>query len=237
MMNRAVLARQLHKWIALVVGVQALLWVVSGFYMVVVDLDFIHGDPLVRNLSTPPPRADHWLPLATLRERYDGMEHVRIKGLPGFDHALYEIRTGRASVLVDAETGEQLSPLTAEHIAGLATAYYAGSGALESPRLLVDNPPLEIQTRPLPLWRADFDDWLATSLYLHPDTGELVTRRHRFWRWFDVFWMLHIMDYDAREDVNNGLLRTSTLISVALAGSGLWLVYYSFRRRRRAAGS
>ena len=53
-MNGALLARRVHKWLALIVGVQALMWVMSGFYMVVVDLDFIHGDPLVRNLTTPP---------------------------------------------------------------------------------------------------------------------------------------------------------------------------------------
>jgi hypothetical protein len=45
----------------------------------------------------------------------------------------------------------------------------------------------------------DFDDWLQTTLYLHPDTGALVTRRHRLWRWYDFQWMLHIMDYGDRE--------------------------------------
>src|SRR3546814_10660089 len=42
------LVRRTHKWLALVVGVQALLWTLTGFYMVVVHIDTIHGDHLVR---------------------------------------------------------------------------------------------------------------------------------------------------------------------------------------------
>ncbi len=52
-MKLSLLSRSLHKWLALFVGVQLLIWAVTGFYMVAIDLDFIHGDPLVRNLRTP----------------------------------------------------------------------------------------------------------------------------------------------------------------------------------------
>jgi uncharacterized iron-regulated membrane protein len=234
-MNRALFARRLHKWLALIVGVQALMWVMSGFYMVVVDLDFIHGDSLVRNLTTPP-KVSALTPVSALTARYANVERIRIKGLPDFESALYEITTSEGAILVDAATGAQVSPLTRERIAGLASAYYAGSGALAHLELLTSDPPLEIQTRPLPLWRVDFNDWLETSLYIHPSTGELVTRRHRFWRGFDFFWMLHIMDYEARENINNTLLRVATGIGIAFAGSGLWLLVFTLRRRARASG-
>jgi hypothetical protein len=234
MLTRALLARTLHKWLALIIGIQALMWVMSGFYMVVVDLDFIHGDPLVRNLTTAPPRATEWSPIGVLAEKHRGISEVRIKGLPTFEHALYELKTESGTVLVDAMTGEQISPLSQEQVAALARAYYAKSGELASLTLLTESPPLEIQTRPLPLWRVDFDDWLETSLYVHPESGELVTRRHRFWRWFDFFWMLHIMDYKAREDINNNLLRVAATGGTLLALSGVWLLFFSFRRRAKA---
>ena len=48
------LVRRTHKWLALVVGVQALLWTLTGFYMVVVHIDTIHGDHLVRAPVTQP---------------------------------------------------------------------------------------------------------------------------------------------------------------------------------------
>ena len=40
--------RRTHKWLALLVGVQALLWTLTGMYMVAVHIDIIHGDHLVR---------------------------------------------------------------------------------------------------------------------------------------------------------------------------------------------
>jgi hypothetical protein len=235
-MTPARLSRTLHKWLALAVGAQALLWIVSGFYMVVVDLDFIHGDSLVQNVSIPVPRAESWFPLTELRSSHPGVEQIRIKGLPGLDRPLYEVRTGGRLLLFDATTGKLLSPLEESRVAALARQYYAGRGLPATVELLVGEPPLEIQLRPLPLWRVRFDDWLETTLYIHPDSGELVTRRHRLWRWFDTLWMLHIMDFETRTDVNTAMLRATTVAGLVFVGSGLWLLYYSFRRRRRLEG-
>jgi uncharacterized iron-regulated membrane protein len=230
-MKPARLSRTLHKWIALIACIQALLWVVSGFYMVVVDLDFIHGDSLVRNLATAPPRDGPRVTIQELRSRYADIEQVRIKGLPGFATPLYELTVHGDPILVDGVTGKQLSPLGEPAVESLARQYYAGAGGLERLTLLTSDAPSEIQSRPLPLWRADFDDRFETTLYIHPASGELVTRRHRYWRWFDFLWMLHIMDYESRENVNNPLLRVATGLGVALALSGLWLVYFRFLRR------
>lgn len=231
------LSRTIHRWLALAFGAQALLWIVSGFYMVVVDLDFIHGDTLVRNLAPPPPRASTWHSLADVRARHPGIEQLRIKGLPGFGRPLYELRTANGLVLLDGTSGERISPLDRERVAALARRYYAGDAALTELVLLTGEPPLEIQSRRLPLWRARFDDWHETTLYIDPDGGDLVTRRHRAWRWFDALWMLHIMDYRTRTDVNNPLLRIATVAGLVFTATGLWLLWFSFRRRRaRRAG-
>ena len=47
--------------------------------------------------------------------------------------------------------------------------------------------------------------------------------------------MIHIMDYDTRDDMNNALLRFATILGVTTALSGAWLVYFSFRRQRAEA--
>jgi uncharacterized iron-regulated membrane protein len=227
------LSRTLHKWLALAVGAQALAWIVSGLYMVVVDIDFIHGDTLVRNLATPPPPADVWHPVAEVQARHAGIEQLRIKGLPGVDRPLYEVRTADGTVLLDAVSGTRLSPLERQKVADLARHYYSGQGQLVELELLTGEVPLEIQGRQLPLWRARFDDWHETTLYIHPDSGDLVTRRHRSWRWFDAMWMLHIMDYGTRSDVNNPVLRVVSVAGLIFIVSGGWLLWFSFRRRPR----
>jgi uncharacterized iron-regulated membrane protein len=231
-MNLAIVSRKVHKWLSLFVGLQIVLWTISGFYMVVVDLDFIHGDSLVRNLQVPLPAQSKRVPFVDVARTYPDVTQVSLRALPEFSSPVYEVTTQGRKVLLDAATGRQLSPLTEDTIRSLAKAYYAGQGQLAAVTLLEGKPPLEIQSRRLPLWRADFADWLETSLYVHPDTGVLVTRRHRLWRWFDFLWMFHIMDYDQRTDMNNGLLRVSTVLAGITVASGVWLLYFSFRRRR-----
>lgn len=233
-MRPAFLSRSIHKWLALVVGLQFVLWTLSGFYMAAVDLDFIHGDPLVRNLRVPVDQQQPVLAFSEIVQRYPLATDIALRGLPGFAAPMYEVTTNGRKVLLNAVDGRPVSPLDDGAIHQLSRAYYAGKGQLVRLTLIERDAPLEIQGRALPLWRADFDDWLDTSLYLHPDTGALVTRRHRFWRWFDFLWMLHILDFDTRTDVNNALLRTSTVIGLGGVASGAWLLYLVFRRSSRA---
>lgn len=234
-MRPALLSRTLHKWLGLLVGLQLVLWTVSGFYMVVVDLDFIHGDPLVRNLRSPIATEQAKVGFVQIAQLHPSATQISLRALPIFPAPVYEVSTGTGKVLIDAGSGRVLSPLPDDKIQALASSYYAGSGTLRSVALLTGTPPLEIQTRALPLWRADFDDRLDTTLYIHPDTGALVTRRHRFWRWFDFLWMLHIMDYEQRTDVNNTLLRVTSIVSLIGVASGVWLLYFSFKRRPASA--
>ena len=70
-MRAVKLSRKIHKWIALIVGVQLFLWALSGFYMVVVNIDIIHGDMLVKDRE--PSIGDdvsNTMPVGQLLERY-----------------------------------------------------------------------------------------------------------------------------------------------------------------------
>ena len=230
-MRSAHLSRTLHKWLGLIVGIPIVLWILSGFYMVVVDLDFIHGDSLVRNLRVPLGEEMPQLSFTEVAHQFEDVTQVSLRALPGFAAPVYEVTTGAKKTLIDAVTGQRLSPLSEDAIGKLARQYYAGDGALALLTLIERDAPLEIQTRARPLWRADFDDRLETSLYIPPDTGLLVTRRHRFWRWFYFLWMFHIMDFDTRMDMNNSLLRITTIAGLFAVLSGGWLLYFRFRRR------
>ena len=50
-------------------GLQILIWLGSGLYMVVVDIDFIHGDPLVKNMRETVPDTGRFS-MASLKTRY-----------------------------------------------------------------------------------------------------------------------------------------------------------------------
>jgi uncharacterized iron-regulated membrane protein len=226
------LSRSVHKWLALFVGLQLLVWAITGFYMVAIDLDFIHGDPLVRNLRTPVGSTHRVLPVAQIAAQYPEISLVALHSLPVLSTPVYELTAAGRRVLVDATSGQQLSPLSSGMIRQLARSYYAGNGQLSAVQLLEHEVPMEVRGRAAPLWRADFDDWLETTLYLHPDTGALVARRHRLWRWYDFLWMLHIMDYGEREAPTGVVPRVATVLGAVTIASGVWLLYFSFWRPR-----
>jgi len=230
-MQTASITRKVHKWLFLFVGIQALLWTLSGVYMVVMDLDFIHGDHLVKNLREPLPetRGDLFPSGELLRDR-DGVRSLQLKALRG--QPFYVLRDSEGTHLFDARSGSEISPLDQQTAVALAEHYYNGDRKATSAELITDNPPTELQSRALPLWRVNFDDRYGTSFYVDPATGALVTRRHHYWRAFDFFWMLHIMDYEERADIHNPLLLTITLVSLTAVIAGLILLFYSFGRRR-----
>lgn len=233
-MKSAFIARKSHKWIALVAGIQALFWMVSGAYMVTIDLDFIHGDPLVRNLEEPLPAELNGLyPVAQVLEQFPTA--VAVETVSQLGQIRYIVRTPTDTALVNADNGVQISPLDANHAVDLAKHYYTGDGQAGQAVLLTDDAqkPTEIQTRPLPLWQVPFDDGINTTFYVSPTTGELITRRHTFWRIFDFVWMFHIMDFENRADVNNNLFRVSAVIGTTMALSGMWLLVYAYRRNKK----
>ncbi len=230
-MRLRIAARKTHKWIALLVGVQVVIWSLSGMYMTIVHIDTIHGDHLVRPAPARPfnlrELAD---PLAVASaNRADG---IRLGWLG--DRPVYVATTTAGERALDARTGEPLRPLDERAIRSIATALYTGDHPITSARLL-SVVPAEIRGRKPPLWRVEFDQWNKPTFYLSPVTGELISRRHELWRIFDFVWMLHIMDYDERENVNNLLLRIFTWGAVLMALSGAWMLIYTFPRRKKKA--
>ena len=83
------------------------------------------------------------------------------------------------------------------------------------------------------MWRVDFDDSRHTTVYVSPQSGKVVGRRNTIWRVYDFFWMLHIMDYSARDNFNNPLVVTCAVIAWFLATRGIWLVVVWLKRKSR----
>lgn len=230
-MRWPLIARRIHKWLALFVGVQVLLWTMTGLYMVSVPLGIIHGDHLVRAPREQPYPLAELLDPAQLAARYPGVHALRLQRL--IDRPVYVVETAAGVTLLDARTGALLPPPSEPAIRALARHWYTGTEPIAEVKLL-DKVPFEMKARTPPLWRVEFEGWRRPTLYFSPQTGELLGRRHELWRIFDFAWMLHIMDYDDRSDVNNPLLRVATWSAAAMAISGAWLLVWSFPKRKRA---
>lgn len=228
-----ILARKTHKWLGLLIGLQVIIWSLSGLYMTVVHIDTIHGDHLVRDMPTMSAEAAALAdPLAVASANQAAsfrLAWVR-------DQPVYVVKTDAGEKVVDATSGNPVALLTKAEIRTIAISTYTGSEAIASAALITEIPG-EIRGRKPPLWRFEFAQWNKPTLYFSPTTGELLSRRHELWRIFDFVWMLHIMDYEERENVNNTLLRIFTWGAVLMASSGIWLLFFSFHRKKKKAGS
>lgn len=224
-----VLARKTHKWLGLFIGLQVVIWSVSGLYMTVIHIDTIHGDHLVREaagLSIEASALHDPLALAA-REKASDVRLTSVDGRP-----IYVVEGPSGERAFSATSAAPLEPPDEQAIQALAASYYTGSERIVVAELITEVPG-EIRGRTPPIWRVKFDHWNRPTFYLSPVTGELLSRRHDLWRVFDFMWMLHIMDYEERENVNNLLLRVFTWGAVLMALSGLWLLFYAFPKRRK----
>ncbi|GAA5193788.1 hypothetical protein GCM10025772_25420 [Ferrimonas gelatinilytica] len=210
----------------LIVGAQLALWAISGAYFAFMDIDFIHGDSLIKREESYLKGDKSRFPIGSLYSRYPGTESVRLQLVAGQE--VYRIIQHGETRLIHPVSGQPLPPIEREQAIAIAQYHYAGAGPVSHASLLTDVAPSELSPRHLPSWRVDFDDFGNTSLYLSADEGALVAKRHDFWRWFDIFWYIHIMDYDDGANINNWLLRIAALLAMLGASTGLILTWRRF---------
>lgn len=223
-------ARRFHKWLALVVGVQVLAWTLTGFYMVAIQISHIHGDHLVRVQADKPYDLAALVSPSQIVAAAPEASEIRLQRR--LDHLVWRAETPDGAVLFDGKTGAKLARPTEADIRMLAKALYTGDSDIVGTQLLT-SAPREMGARKPPFWRVDFAGWNNPTLYLSAQTGELMAKRHLAWRGFDIAWMLHIMDYKDRSNVNNLLLRTMSWAAFSMALSGAVLLIWSFPRRKK----
>lgn len=222
--------RRTHKWLALFIGLQVVLWTATGMYMVAVHIDYIHGDHLVRTPAAPTYDLNQLASPATVAASAPDATEVRLQTM--LDSPVWRVETAASSYVVDAKSGAKLPPLNEAQVREVARRIYTGTPDIVAVKLLTEAP-MEMQARKPPYWQVEFKGWNRPTLYISPTTGELISRRHNLWRIFDIAWMLHIMDYSERTDVNNPLLRVATWSGLLMALTGAWLLLWSFPRKKK----
>jgi len=228
-------ATTLHKWLMLLLGLQFVIWSVTGAYMVLMHIDYIHGDSLITNPQTKINPDKLQYSLAQLLHTYPRAEQISVGKLMKQDVYRFSIPTETATqqIMLNVQTGERLAPLNQPAAIALAQYYYAGSAPIRDVSLLTDNPPFELSARYLPAWRINFEHFSAPSIYISADSGLLVGKRHAFWRLFDWMFRFHVMDYGDAEEIDNQLLFWIALLSALATLSGLILTYFRVLRRTK----
>lgn len=217
--------RKIHKWVGLIVGIQFVLWMASGVMMSVLDADQVHGHAYRVHQGPAQPWPENTLPLDDVLARHatpvPGIATGWLLGRP-----VYLLGGANDVQLVDAVNGNKVV-LDAGTALKIAAASYSGDGQPGVPRLVART--LELRSHDGPMWIVDYADAEDTTVYLSAQTGAVLEHRNRTWRLFDLFWMLHIMDYVERKDFNNSLVVTSAVGGLWIALTGVWLLFASFR--------
>lgn len=196
--------------------------------MVLMDIEFIRG----KHLADPTQTAEFSVSLPRYRVNDLLRDHPQATDITLYvtqGRAYYSAKIDNQLQQLDATTGKIQSLLTEDQARKAATQVYTSTANIVAATLHQYTAPAEISPRLLPVWQLEFDDMAHSSLYISATTGLLVSIRHHYWRLFDILWMLHIMDYDTREDVHNPLLRVMTSLAILTALFGIALTYISFR--------
>ena len=216
------LFRRIHKWVGLVLGLQFVLWTLSGAMMALLDSDKVgghdsgtaHVHPLAATEYVDPVRAAGGGPLTGLALR-------DLAGRP-----VYELSGAGGTRLVDATLG---TPVAIDRATALAVIAMMSSDPIRSVERL-EKPNLESRDHTGPMWRVNLSDAENSSAYVSAISGRHLVTRGDTWRTWDFFWMLHNMDYVNRKSFNHPLIIFVAFGILWLSGTGFYLLFKSFRK-------
>ncbi|MAC39923.1 MAG: hypothetical protein CMF76_05450 [Maricaulis sp.] len=221
------LMSQIHLWLGIAIGIQVMLWLISGLVMVLWPIETVRGEHL-RHAEAE--MAIDWtgeaLPLsAILADQDTAVLSARTGRLAG--RAVWRLETAEGPQMVDARTGEDLTPVDEDLAREIALERYAGRGALTE-QVRIETPPREAGLA-VPAWRFEFGPEDPATLYINSRTGELRAVRTTLWRVYDVFWGLHIMDWSTRENFNSWWIKATSVLAILFGLAGVVLTVYRIR--------
>lgn len=244
-MNAHLAVRRTHRYLGIIIGLQFLMWTISGLYFSWSNLDEIHGDHMRKKPTFLQANESYASPSVSIeelktKERVDSIQSIQLISVAG--KAMYQLSyfSGHTEgihhhvyyALADARTGKLRPPLTKHEATAIAIDNVHPDAVVKTAAYIeVTDGHHEYRERPLPAWAITFADPDCT-VYVSVERGTFQTIRHSGWRVFDFLWMGHTMDYESRDDINNLLLRIFSLFGLATVLSGFTLFAVSWRFRK-----
>lgn len=223
MINRktALKIRKAHRYLGIFLGIQFLLWTISGLYFSWTDIDEIHGDHFRAGNLDPIPFSDLVAPGAMGHGQ--GIYSLVLRDIGGTPY--YWIND---QLLVNARTGTLKEGISQDEAVGIVQKQMREGIPIKSvEKLETVDAHHEYRGRPLPVYRVAFEAPEELAAYVSVRDGSFQTVRHRAWRWFDFLWMTHTMDYEGRDNFNTTVLRVFSLMGLVTVLSGFLLFFTS----------
>ena len=211
--------RRAHRYLGLFLGLQFLMWTISGLYFSWTNLDEIHGNQF-KNLDYEPMAFEDLISPSQINHS------VAIKTIEIRDIKKEPFYLINGSYLYNARTGDKktISKEDAIYIANNHMKEGLKISSIE--RIHEVGKHHEYREKLLPAYVINYISDENLKAYISIENAKFQTIRHRDWRWFDFLWMTHTMDYEGRDDFNNIILRIFSLLGLITVFSGfsLWFV-------------
>ena len=217
----AIKIRKAHRYLGVFLGIQFLMWTISGMYFSWTDINEIHGDHFKKEIP------EHTIFLNLLgsnqllfQKPIQSLELLEIANTP-----YYWINE---EVLFNALSGEKKDTLTKQEAIKVADRYMLPEFEVDKIKLIESvGDHHEYRGRPLPAYEISYKSDENLKAYVALKNGAFQTVRHRDWRWFDFLWMTHTMDYQGRDNFNTIVLRIFSILGLITVFSGFLLWFTS----------
>lgn len=216
--------RKIHRYLGLIIGIQFLIWTISGLYFSWTNLDEIHGDQFMKN------------PISKISfSGLSGLEYIsNISKLELLNIANEPFYWVNEKQLYNAKNGNKLDEITEKQAIEVVNFHLKEDLEISTIEKIENiGPHHEYRGKPLPAYAIHFNHPEKITAYVSAKNGKFQRVRHSSWRIFDFLWMGHTMDYNGRDNFNNILLRVFSLFGVltVLSGFSLWFVTSSLYRK------
>lgn len=241
-LNYKLLIRKSHRYLGIFIGIQFLFWTLGGLYFSWTNLKEIHGDHLRKEKESFNFSTVNFISPATVTDEIlkanSTAKIARIQTIELFGDPFYAVtfHSGKKheTILANAANGRIRPKISEDEARRIAGESLAEPRNIKQISYLTEenvNTHHEYREKPLPAWAVTFEDGL--TVYIAAETGQIQAFRTNDWRVFDFLWMLHTMDFETRDNINNYLLRGFSILGIATILSGFLLFFVSSKFFRK----
>ena len=241
--GRSYFIRRTHRYLGVFIGIQFLLWTLGGLYFSWTQIETIRGEHLyqpaaIRSIGPTIPLSDALSGKVGVDESVD-LAKMRVVTLLGevYYSVVYIDRAGdERRMLLRANDGNRRGPITESEARQIAVGAINEPVEVESVEFItkeMSSGHHEYREKPLPAWAVNLRHGEGATAYIGADDGQIHAVRTNGWRAFDFLWMLHTMDFAGRDNINNYLLRSFSILGIVTVFSGFLLFFVSSRNIRR----
>jgi hypothetical protein len=230
--KKQIYTRKTHRYLGLFIGIQFLFWTLGGLYFSWNKMDDVHGETLLDknehsfNFTYDEP-VSKWL---RLLQKIDAKSITTIEGIVVNNDSLLRVSRTDDVQFVNLSKNRIQGGLSKEECVEFVQSRLYEKLEVAKIEYLTEKDITkghEYRGNPLPVYAITIDHWSNTTVYVHPEMAKIIKVRNDNWRRFDFLWMLHVMDFETRDDITNWTLRIFSVLGLLTILSGLYLFVIS----------